>query len=372
MRTTRNLFFVSLSVAALAACTEPNPAFVDADPCDDGEYFVEQEFQLADPRLVDILFVVDNRDGMLANQEALADAMPGFVSTLSGVANLDWRVAVTTTDVVRDPGALSTGVNDQPGCPGGRPPIVTEQTASAAAVAACNVLVGEGGDDFPQGMQAAKQALDAANNFRRDDARLVIVFFSNTDDCSGTSQFDRSTPNNCVLDDDNLIGVGDFARYFSDQASQRSGNPVSIVSITGPAAAGGGSLEPVCESITEAFGGNRYIALGEIGRLARVSAFSSICASDFGDALSLTVEEAVLHEDDELCLALPMASAPRSVVTRAVSRGTETGELDPLGEFLVTGATDSCANGAVSISAERDPTDGNVVAVRFCTPTEPN
>lgn len=110
------LFFMGLFCGFffLSACSEktfnaaPGSVFqqcVDVRPevrcqavCDDNGQCVERfDYEIsADGQITDILFVVDNSGSMSEEQEELGTKFPNFLKTLSG---LDYRIAMTTTDI---------------------------------------------------------------------------------------------------------------------------------------------------------------------------------------------------------------------------------------------------------------------------------
>lgn len=363
-----------LAAGALAGCTEENPAFEPPDPvCSAEEFFVGQPFALADTSKVDILLVVDDSPGMLPNQRAFAEAMPTFVNRLNAVDGLDWRAGVISTDLA-DQGRPQTGTSGGE-CPASLPEFVDRSTPGGGLALSCNVLLGQEGSEFEQGLEAARRAIEGNAEFLRDDARLVVVFFSDEDDCTAQLELDRSDPNNCVWQQSSLIDVSDFGRYFARAARRLSGNPVSVVSIVGPndnrSYGTGEAPEPACQGQTAALSGNRYITVAETPGIDRYGFFESICSASYVSTVGRIVDHAVAVEDDELCVSLPMSGAPRSVVLKDAG-GQVTAELSEFGDYLVIGPTERCENGAVAISAEaHDETTGHTVEVRFCTTEDP-
>ena len=363
--------------ALVSACTEANPAFDPPDPvCEPSEYFVGQPFVLADAGKVDILMVVDNSPGMLANQRALARAMPTLVNGLNAVEGLDWRVGVVSTDL-RDQGQLQTGPAGLADCPENLPSFVERSTPGAGLALGCNVVLGQEGSEFEQGLESARRAIEGGADFMRSDARLVVVFFSDEDDCTAQLELDRTDPNNCVWQQGALVSAQDFGRYFAGSARRGlAGNPVSVVSIVGPGDnrtyATGEAPEPACQGATPALSGNRYIAIAETPGVDRHGFVDSICASSYVATAERIVAHAVAIPDDELCVSLPMSGAPRSVVLKD-GAGNVTAELSTFGDYLVSGPTERCPNGAVAISTDaHDAATGHTVEVRFCTTENPS
>lgn len=369
------LLSAGLATAALSACTADNPAFDPPEAvCQAGEYFVGQPFTLADSSAVDILLVVDNSPGMAPNQLAFAEAMPALVNRLNAVDGLDWRAGVISTDLA-DQGVPQTGATGGD-CPANLPSFVERSTPGAALALGCNVLLGQEGSEFEQGLEAARRAIEGGAGFLREDARLVIVFFSDEDDCTAQLELDRSDPNNCVWQQDALVNVEDFGRYFASSARRRSGNPVSVVSVVGPndnrSYVAGETPEAACNGLSSALSGNRYIAIAETPGIDRYGFFESICSTSYVATVERIVDHAVSVEDDELCVSLPMSGTPRSVVVKDAS-GDVSAELSEFGEYLVIGQTDRCPNGAIAIAADaHDDASGHTVEVRFCTTEDPS
>lgn len=366
----RRRLILSLPLVLAAACTEPNTAFTPAETvCEVDEYFVGQPFTLAEPDQLDILFVVDDSPGMGPKQELLAAAMPAFIEALEQTDGLDWRFGVTTTDLSAQ-GALQVG-----DCPGPANAIVRSGDRAAPENAACNVLLGEDGWDIEQGLEAARRSILNAEDLFRDDARRLIVFFADEDDCTAQESLDRSDPENCLRQPEALVDVSQYAAYFASGAHPRGGSPLSVVAIVPPEAAGpiaeGAPIEPGCTGAGPAFTGDRYRAV--VDRLAnRTPSFAtSICAPSFAPALQRILDDVVAEPVDRLCASLPMTGAPRSV---EVSSGTgDTVTLDENGDYLSLGAVSGCDTGAVAISADAHGGElGNEVEVRYCTDTDPS
>jgi len=360
---------LAIGAATLVGCTQDNPAFIEVQAvCAENEFYVREPFQLANPDEVDILFVVDSGPTSLVAQQALADAMPGFVEDLNGEEDLNWRIAVTSTDL-SDDGRLLTGIAGQAGCPVDRPDFVQRSTSEAATAAACNVVLGQNGDDIRQSFKTARLAVQNGG-FRRDSARLVVVFFSLRDDCTASGGFDRTDVDNCIRDRGNLESVGDYQRFFVNDASGRRGTPVSIVSITGPTNPEAG-LQAACTGVAQAWSGNRTNALSDFAWLERNSFDTSICALNFAPALADVIDVAVRPADDALCASLPMSGSPEAVVLRA-NDDADPIELSAFGDYITEGSTDWCDNGVIAVSTDaHDASTGHRAEVWFCTETDP-
>ncbi|MCB9549887.1 MAG: hypothetical protein H6706_29115 [Myxococcales bacterium] len=201
-----------------------------------------QEIAPAGPHAVDFLFVIDDSGSMCGEQAGLADAMADVVPA---IAQLDARIAVTTTDVLSParqgrfiadptPPVQALGCAEVEGPPdtadcaaflGGRalPTIIGARDAPDVTGLKgwfkCLALVGTEGDGFEGGLWALHRALacdgpnaahfgaccrdgqyDAAAcaagdppDFLRPGADLVVVFVSDEDDCSAPAQFPGAT-----------------------------------------------------------------------------------------------------------------------------------------------------------------------------------
>ncbi len=371
---------VSLPLSmALFGCTTDNPGYIDAYAnCPSGTTSVRQQFPLADPGVVDILFVVDNGPGMASYQERLAAAIPSFVDALDA-AGLDWRAGVTSTDMVTEgqQGALQIGTSA--GCDGSTA-MIEDGDEGAAAHLACNIMLGETGPNFSQGIRAAIHgaAADGPNpGFSRDGARLVIFTFAAHDDCSlpRAGGFDTSSANNCVWQAENLEAVPELMGLLRQQARdgdiQLAGEPISFVAINAPrdgrTYAAPTAPAPACSAPAPAFAGNRYQEAIETTGVK--GSTHSICASSYGDMLIDAVMEAVDITDDAVCMDQPMVGDPNLV--RLIDRlGEDGAEVLVLGggDFLNLGATDTCPNGAVAVATDaHSHLSTHIAEVFFCT-----
>ncbi|MBK7864547.1 MAG: VWA domain-containing protein [Archangiaceae bacterium] len=97
---------------------------------------------------IDVLWVVDNSGSMAARQENLAKNFQAFIDVFQK-SGIDFRIAVTTTDIFKEKGALV-----------GTPKIITPTTANVASTFANNVRVGTNGSPYEAGLAAAQLALN--------------------------------------------------------------------------------------------------------------------------------------------------------------------------------------------------------------------
>jgi hypothetical protein len=127
---------------------------------------------------VDILFVVDNSGSMQDDQQQLADNFAAFFADALTGSN-DFRVGVTTTDVLSIDGAAGRLVGDVA--------VLSPSTFNLATEFAANVLVGTEGSGTELGLEAMRLALDPSRNvgFVRSTAALSVVFVSDEEDSGG-------------------------------------------------------------------------------------------------------------------------------------------------------------------------------------------
>ena len=146
---------------------------------------MEKTFEFATKNKVDILFVVDNSGSMAAEQSQMANHVKDMVSIIH---NLDWQVAITTTDPSPDKyygdgqlvpfkGMASTQVLK-------KGDLLNEQEASA--VIANTLQRSESGSGAEQGIKATYRAIQRAIQDRksanaslfRSDADIAVVLIS--------------------------------------------------------------------------------------------------------------------------------------------------------------------------------------------------
>jgi hypothetical protein len=186
---------------------DPNAGFIDATPFIDGGGFVDGGGENGACDKIDILFVVDNSGSMADEQAALAAAFPQFVTVIENYTNqtgqhLDYRVAITTTDITYsedvpilgpqvsmwNDGKFVTGNCTGQGWPSGRLFLQRGDTNVSNAFS-CAAKVGTDGSGLEMPLEAAKEALidrvpTPNANFLRDDALLAVVMLTDENDCS--------------------------------------------------------------------------------------------------------------------------------------------------------------------------------------------
>lgn len=355
-------------------------------PCEVGQLFIES-FDLANPSQVDILVVVDNSPGMGQAQESFSQAISGLVSQLNEVETLDYHLGIVSTDVVdvNHQGALQTGLSDEPECLDDLPLFVTHETVNGPDVAMCNVLLGEGGDDFEAGLDAVRWAMvgpaaspgEANDGFFREDARLAVIIFSDEDDCS-SEELPRTNPHECEWDRDLLLPletyIGDWG--FFSEATGRAGFPVDVVAIVGPddevTYVRPEPPEPVCTVNGEAYHGRRYASV--VDEMGERGGLFSICVSSYESTLNQILAEHLLPRSDIICPRLELTEPPISVVlTDIYSYDAATPLSQDSSGYTYLGPNGSCDNGAIQIAPDHLGSlgAGERIEVHYCSSDGP-
>ncbi|MBL8918926.1 MAG: choice-of-anchor D domain-containing protein [Myxococcaceae bacterium] len=133
--------------------------------------------------MTDILFTIDNSCSMGDEQAALAANFGSFIS-YANMANVDYRIAVTTTD---DFAASGQG---QFTTQGGGPAVLSRSMPNINMLFASRVNVGIFGSGYERPLSTTLKALtapltDTTNaNFLRDDANLAIIIVTDAPDQS--------------------------------------------------------------------------------------------------------------------------------------------------------------------------------------------
>ncbi len=157
-----------------SACSDPR--FITPKP--PGQQ-VDVFRQASTPNL-DVLWVVDNSDSMVEEQQALAENFGDFYAYLESTG-ADYHIGVISTDIYS---------SEHQGRLLGETPVITPETQDSDEVFAENVNVGVGGKGDEQGLNAAILAvtepmISGPNaDFLREDAHLFVIFVSDEDDGS--------------------------------------------------------------------------------------------------------------------------------------------------------------------------------------------
>lgn len=228
---------------------------------------------------IDVLWVMDNSGSMAPRQENLARNFQVFIDTFAASA-IDYRIAVTTTDIFREAGRLV-----------GNPRIISPQTPAAVTAFANNIRVGISGAPYEVGMDAARMAIEAQ---QAENAGLVATCKSSCaaarptcpSDCETKAVFPflRSGAYLYIIfvsdeDDKSPQDVRYFYRFFETSKGIGNDGTVTTAAIMGDAPSNSCGATP----------GLRYRALsdltgGEVG---------SICDANFAQTLKKLANNAV-------------------------------------------------------------------------------
>ncbi|MBX7099894.1 MAG: VWA domain-containing protein [Myxococcaceae bacterium] len=229
---------------------------------------------------IDVLWVVDNSGSMAPRQENLAKNFQSFIDLFTR-GEVDFRIAVTTTDIFKEKGAFV-----------GNPKILTPKTPGVVAAFASNVKVGITGSPYEAGLQAAKMSLDAqaAANAPKLSMRESCLSGCQgvqtcTDACNAKSGIDFLRPDAylyLIFVSDEEDESSDDVRYYwrSFETAKGIGNDgtVTTAAIKGPK-----------DNTCGAAAGERYQALSDLtgGQVG------SICDASFADTLKKLASNAV-------------------------------------------------------------------------------
>ena len=186
----------------------------------EGHGVVEDRYEQGGNPAVDILFVVDNSTSMAVAQAQLSLAFPSMVSVLQAL-EADWQMGIISTDMT-DPahrGRLLT-LNSS----GTR--ILQPTTPNGVSDFQNALIMGTEGSQLERAFSAAWQSirppLASHENvgFARDEARLVIIFLSDEDDCSDEGGLPAEGSAACVAQAELLVPVDEFLERFLSTRSQ--------------------------------------------------------------------------------------------------------------------------------------------------------
>ncbi|HMV67811.1 MAG TPA: hypothetical protein PKA64_13260 [Myxococcota bacterium] len=173
----------------LAACNNdygvaivPETIQAPENPPQLGATIIEDVLRQRIPEAVDILWVIDNSNSMLAEQQKLGENFPAFLDYYLN-SGLDWQIGVVSTDL-QDP-AQSGKLQGAAGFLWADPSV-----PDPAGVFSRMALLGRGGSSKEQGRGAAWAALtppllETTNaGFYRPSARLSVIVVSDEQDFS--------------------------------------------------------------------------------------------------------------------------------------------------------------------------------------------
>jgi hypothetical protein len=349
----RKLTLMLSAAATLAACTEPNPAY-EPDPflpgeCREGVRFEETFDDFERPERLDVVFVIDNSGDVEPMQEAVAEAVPGFLGTLAG-ADVEVRATVVTTDASRAV-SIAPAVDSVDGCGGNDETIAESGDDDWRNIIACNVLQGSEGAPASEPLEVAVALfddLDERVGLFRDDARKLIVVVTNEDDCSAEGSIDGDGTVRQACADASAAGeltpVEDIVASL--QSFSRSDRGVALAVVSGPAATIEDEVRPVCSSrIGAVYGANRLedatVALGDQGY------FGNLCRADLSGVFDDIANAVGLPRETTFCPGRELLQEPLSVTglydgDPAAIRVGEEG-------FVFLGQTTDCPTGAIRV-----------------------
>ncbi len=210
-----------------------------------------------------ILWVVDNSGSMQANRGQLARHAPEFISRLLKGGVTDFRMAMTTTDVINGGGDLITDANGV---------MVIDQKTSdpgAALASLANAVVDTPGSFWEQGLEASYQAITQHGGaFLKDGDRLAVIYVSDEDDYSCEADCFGVQPENNP--DWKPFPLDRYKQFFSQLKADRNIDTLLFPIV--------GILEGSCDLASY---GVRYLkVLTQVGGLA-----GSVCGVDFPQSL---------------------------------------------------------------------------------------
>lgn len=206
--------FNSQDIVDLSDCMDTAP---DVTQCVKDNFAGQSKnISVKENKDVDILFVVDNSGSMEQEQKDIGKKINGF---LSKIKDLNWRIALTTTDAganTKDHDKIARPWGDGQFRPfdslTGSEYMLRSDTHSASAAQtklSYAIDVGIHGSGTERGINASYRAIERSSaasspngKFFRQDARLAIVIISDEDECSkGVSECSaqaKSHPENLI------------------------------------------------------------------------------------------------------------------------------------------------------------------------------
>lgn len=270
--------------------------------CACSDFFVQRREPEPDPVLrvteswvqepaaaVDVLWVIDNTPSMAEEQLAVEAAAGAFVGALES-ASLAWQIGVLNTELDSpEAGRLQ-----------GTPWIITARDTNPVESLAAASQVGLSGSGPAGGLGAVSLALDeplrstANRGFRRPDAALHVVVFSDGDDES-----------ELVLGQD---PVSAFEQVLAREQDQ-TGESAQLSVVVGDPGAGclgeGGQATP----------GDRYAAAAD----ASGGAVGSICTADWAGVLEVLGEVSAVYPSRFPLQAIPAPGSERVTIDGTAS-----------------------------------------------------
>lgn len=295
---------------------------------------------------IDVLWVIDNSASMKPHQDELATSLTRFME-LFDRGLIDYRIAVTTTDVLTDQGQFI-----------GNPAIVEPSLGDPVAAFQKNVKVGTGGKGHEEAFEAARLAIvrEQASAAAASAARLECIGKCPdgptercTSDCASqhSPRFMRPNAHLYVVfvSDEEEQSFGDvryFQRLFEGALGVGNEGAVSVAVICGDVPSAPCASEP----------GTRYVALAQ----AMDGIVGSICDSTFDkqlerialDAASLKRKFGLARKPDPETLELVIkyrCDTPRAQMGRCESEQNDCAGQPPEAQALLCVPPRGEANG---------------------------
>ncbi len=337
-------------------------------------------FDQATRAQTDILWVVDNSGSMAREQDQLAASFPKFFTYLQG-AQLDYRIGVTTTDVITFPTQAGNLVGTPQVIVGNSTDPRVPDTLNPTDAFAVNIHVGTNGSARDEALEAAATAIQnqqvaagtaqdagAAVLFLRPTAALFLIFvgdgidYSPDYDLDGVTYYWREYLQAKGIGNNGLVQVGAIA---GPQNGTLNGCYPQICSSD----ADGGVLGLDTDAGLTPFG-ERYYELVELAGGLPQGLFGDICDCNFDQTLE-NLGLALLALSHKFRLSRP-ANPTTLVVTVDYPCSTSTDNLICIQSGLSVdttictggyGANCSSACSALGLSCivpQADPADGGV------------
>lgn len=245
----------------------------------------------------DFLWIVDNSPSMANEQAVLASAADDIATRLARAScPIDWRMAVAYTDLHLPPSAEDVC----PGAPGpGRRrvcPFTQDIDVLRNGTRECAYAkAGTCGAGSERGFNSARVAIDrflegtgcepvpGSDCALRPDARLVIIFFTDTGEQTTSSEAPPAQPDN---------SVASWVRYFSDyDLRTRGAQPAQVHGILCPLRPGDDGARPCSDGLPDPGLYDRYSQV--IGRMGGAEGNLSDDGSHVADAIGRIVDTAI-------------------------------------------------------------------------------
>jgi hypothetical protein len=235
-----------------------------------GTKYLSQDIDQEPHNQVDLLFVVDNSEGMAGKQEALIAAFPSLVKALRGAPGglPSLRVGVVSSNLgaggsrlaecdQSDRGLLQLPREGCASAPKGRYLIALDGgtrnnfDGDPSAAFGCLADLGTGGCGFEQHLGAARRALDTDQpleneGFLRPGAVLAVVILADEDDCSTRAATDLFEPSTSRYGPQGSFRCAEYGHLCNGASPPRTGG-----TLTGcHSAEGAGKLVPVAEYVS--------------------------------------------------------------------------------------------------------------------------